>query len=978
MQPNDPLYSSQWHFTLIGDIETIWDDYTGEGIAVGVYDEGVESAHPDLDDNYDSALLFPGDDGEPNGAANGHGTAVAGIIAAENNGVGVVGVAFDATVTGVDLLQDLNSAQTLDAYDWMANFDITNHSWGYTPTFGSDNDVGDSSGYTYQEAEHFGVAAASGRGGLGTVNFKAAGNENHNSSLEASGIMGNAQGDGMNNTRFAVTVAATGAGGIVADYSNWGTNVLIAAPAAQYTTDMTSFFGYSGTDYANDFGGTSAATPVVAGVAALMMEANAGLGWRDVQEILSVSAAHTGSSYGAAATSYEEGAWFANGADDWNGGGRTFNVSYGFGMVDAFAAVRMAEVWSQFGAAQTSANEMSGTLEYSGAAVSILDNDTVSISQAASLGMVVEHIDARITVSHTYMSDIQMTLVGPDGTRYVLLNHDGSSDFLAGSYTYGVDVVRGSYSDGTWTVEVEDTASGDTGTLSDFTLDFYGSVVSDDKVFHFTEDYLTYRADEISRASTVVATGGVQWLNLAAITGDVAFVAAGTAGFSVDGAVWATYDGAGRIEHFVTGDGNDTVQGNWLANQMLGMRGDDLLNGAAGNDTLEGGLGNDTLNGDKGRDRLIGGEGHDDLRSGDDNDTSVGGNGNDTLRAGAGDDLAWLNDGADVFYDQDESGGLGHDTIYGGTGNDSLEGASGNDKFYGEAGADTLSGGTGNDTLFGGSGDDFLSGEEGNDRLNGGADNDTLVGHDGNDVLIGENGNDRFYAGYGDDTIYGGNGNDTVFGHQGNDYVEMGFGDDLFNDTDGSTGGNDTVYAGMGRDTIYGSTGADFFYGGGDPDFINGGLDNDLLVGGTGWDTLRGEGGNDSIVGDEGNDRLYGGYGEDLVFGMLGNDFLHGSNGNDSLVGGDGDDRYFGGLDADTFVFESGNDVITDFDASEDIMAIISAPWGGVTLTGQQVVDTYGGYVTEGYELYFNAATSIVFEGMVDNTGLAAAIDFSY
>ena len=51
MAPNDAMYSSQWHYQLIGDVETVWDDYSGAGVEVAVYDDGVETAHPDL--NYD-------------------------------------------------------------------------------------------------------------------------------------------------------------------------------------------------------------------------------------------------------------------------------------------------------------------------------------------------------------------------------------------------------------------------------------------------------------------------------------------------------------------------------------------------------------------------------------------------------------------------------------------------------------------------------------------------------------------------------------------------------------------------------------------------------------------------------------------------------------------------------------------------------------------------------------------------------------
>ncbi|MBV5276894.1 S8 family serine peptidase, partial [bacterium] len=90
-----------------------------------------------------------------------------------------------------------------------------------------------------------------------------------------------------------------------------------------------------GSAYAN-FDGTSAAAPVVSGVAALMLEANPLLGYRDVQEILALSATHPDSL-----------TWKTNAANNWNLGGMLFNDQLGFGLVDAYAAVQLADTWTQ-------------------------------------------------------------------------------------------------------------------------------------------------------------------------------------------------------------------------------------------------------------------------------------------------------------------------------------------------------------------------------------------------------------------------------------------------------------------------------------------------------------------------------------------------------------------------------------------------------------------------------------------------------
>ncbi len=207
---------------------------------------------------------------------------------------------------------------------------------------------------------------------LGTIIVKAAGNDNLNTN-----------GDQANTTRATIIVGAYDATGDASYYSSFGANLLVSAPSSGdrrgfldppdahidpgiVTTDLDGYGGYNmsddeaaDSDYTDQFGGTSGATPIVSGVVALMLDANADLGWRDVQNILAYSAREIGSGVGGAATSSEEHKWFYNNADNWNGGGLHFSNDYGYGSVDAYNAVRMAEVWGLFAAPQVSANETS-------------------------------------------------------------------------------------------------------------------------------------------------------------------------------------------------------------------------------------------------------------------------------------------------------------------------------------------------------------------------------------------------------------------------------------------------------------------------------------------------------------------------------------------------------------------------------------------------------------------------------------------
>jgi len=124
------------------------------------------------------------------------------------------------------------------------------------------------------------------------------------------------------------------------------------------------------------------------------------------------------------------------------------------------------------------------------------------------------------------------------------------------------------------------------------------------------------------------------------------------------------------IENAVGGSGNDTLQGNILANALEGNAGDDVISGDGGRDFITGGRGNDTISGGTGNDDIFGNE-NNDVLSGDD-----------------GDDRLW--------------GGFGNDTVHGDAGNDLLVGNVGDDNLWGDDGEDVVIAGRGNDVLDGG------------------------------------------------------------------------------------------------------------------------------------------------------------------------------------------------------------------------------------------------------------------------------------
>ncbi|KQM30085.1 S8 family serine peptidase [Sphingomonas sp. Leaf10] len=513
--------ADQWHLGYLGDMVKIWQDFTGKGVKVGVFDDGTQGWHWDLDANYDASNHLNVDGWVIDGSWDGpyHGTAVSGLIAAERNDRGGVGVAYDAKLSAVPIYTSWAPAY-VDSQDfWKAlkaagnQYDVVNNSWGgggssiKTETSRSDPDS-----WASMYAKGWSALAEGGRDGLGTIAVKAAGNS------AANGLS-----EGGDTTRHTIIVGAyRQVDGVASSFSNSGPHMMVSAPSSDrismqgtglVSTDLLGDAGINwwndiGTyedmdaaksDYTNAFGGTSGAAPIVSGVAALMLDANDQIGWRDVRTILAQSAklpiafdtgpvSYTGFIQGADRTVMMNERQFelAGQSANVNGGALHYSNDYGYGTVDAYAAVRMAEVWSLFGAAKTSANEVHATVETAVGLTALGDPAAVAVSRQAQTDFLttpvrftfqvgdnvdLEHVDLtiafrnRLTIADadggnasSYDSDLtgaQIRLIAPDGTE-AFIAPPGTRSGAEGQqqFTFGLAGFQGTESKGTWTIEV--------------------------------------------------------------------------------------------------------------------------------------------------------------------------------------------------------------------------------------------------------------------------------------------------------------------------------------------------------------------------------------------------------------------------------------------------------------------------------------------------------------------------------------------
>ena len=570
---SEPLYLYQWalnaaqsffkNFPLVSDGSTdlnVEDVHTqgikGLGVNVLVLDDGIEVDHVDLKDNINSSMTWNFETNSsnptPTSPDDAHGTNVSGMIAAVQNGIGVMGVAPRVTLGGARFISLPTGVipNTVEAYGgapWSRNTDVFNASYGEDPTTPSAYDQTSAANAALESFPNL-------RSGKGAVMVKSAGNAYDSGNNRADNYeyqcpeftyggtsyrtisCGNASFDTGNLELPVIVTAAGNAKGYKSSYSSSGSVIWITGLGGQlfaqgdygeygsatndqgpqiYSTDLSgcargysknntsplknSQFMVGGSDVNkaknpqcnyDQMNGTSAAAPTVTGVVALMLSANPSLGWRDIRDILRRTARIIDPDYGSqgyrdrqvtltlspsltdqTSSDLVDGASAARLDYGWqtNAAGNKYSTWYGFGLVDAKAAVAMAKSYTDYKSTKLIVPQWTTNAIASGDVVygEVKTLGSFSVTSGTSVDLIQLVLNAPQGNAEVCMGSVGIFLRSPVGTVSALStpynmfydkSSNSSDDRNGGKISSDSNFVLGSYAfygedpKGAWTV----------------------------------------------------------------------------------------------------------------------------------------------------------------------------------------------------------------------------------------------------------------------------------------------------------------------------------------------------------------------------------------------------------------------------------------------------------------------------------------------------------------------------------------------
>lgn len=506
-RPRDPLYSQQWYLNHNGgsqlssgshiSAEQAWDITRGvRSVIVAITDDSVDITHPDFQGmgKIVAPLDLKGQDmlPLPEAASDNHGTACAGVAVAEENGQGIVGVAPGCALMPIRTSGYLDDESIEKMFNWamVKGAAVISCSWGASAVYFP---------LSLRQRAIISKVASQGRNGKGCIVIFAAGNANR----PINGVI-NEQGWPNNILSGRVTwlagfavhpdviaVSACTSLNQKSAYSNWGTGISVCAPSNNappgmwlpqtgyigtppairsslqglgvFTTDRVGASGYDQGNFTPYFGGTSSATPVVAGVAALVLSVNPNLTAQEVRQILEQTTDKIVDSQADPQLGLRMGTYDRNGYSQW----------FGYGKVNAFKAVRMAQ--NQLQSLRKPSRRVTQTNSQT---MEIPDNNPTGVSSAITISETnfIQDIEVSLEIEHDFLGDLEVWLIAPDGKKALLQNRMlGRQTQLKKTYTLQTTPylrrLLNRSPQGSWNLRVIDRAPGHTGKLKSWELD---------------------------------------------------------------------------------------------------------------------------------------------------------------------------------------------------------------------------------------------------------------------------------------------------------------------------------------------------------------------------------------------------------------------------------------------------------------------------------------------------------------------------
>ena len=504
-RPSDSFYPQQWYLQHNGGFgleinshiqaEQAWDITRGNrSVVVAIADDAIDINHPDFQG--EGKIVAPKDFKDqdflplPESTQESHGTACAGVAVAEETGTGVVGVAPGCSLMPLRTTGFLDDQSIEELFDWVIEkeADVISCSWGASAI---------NFPLSLRQSAAINRAANQGRQGKGCVIIFAAGNANrpingtiYERSWPNQLLYGPTKWlSGFPVHPDVIAVSACTSLNKKSAYSNWGTNISVCAPSNNgapgmwfpktgfmqtapevnvslpgrgiFTTDQLGEVGYDTGNFTRDFGGTSSACPVVAGVAALILSVNPELNAPEVKDILQQTADKIVDLTADPQLGLQMGTYDHNGHSQW----------FGYGKVNAFQAVKAAQQSLQISVITRIIQAQNHQ------PVEIPDDNPQGIVSSIQVdeSEIVQDIQVSVEIDHEFLGDIEISIRTPNDLIVLLQNRTLATETKLKT-TYTVDntptlkQLINQPTAGVWWLWIVDYAPQDTGILKSWEL----------------------------------------------------------------------------------------------------------------------------------------------------------------------------------------------------------------------------------------------------------------------------------------------------------------------------------------------------------------------------------------------------------------------------------------------------------------------------------------------------------------------------